>query len=187
VILSSWRAARAEIDHISTNMRSDQPSGTICPLPALTRTIPGEQTDIRSGGGPVRWYSRVFRPREVTGTTDCRDVDIAGGVRSHVQGGRGPEAANCMDRKRLVRNPLTWILAGCCSMSSQPVFDDSRGYTQVSTSQALTQISSGNVSNAVIEDKEQQLRLDLKSPSPRTTATETRFHGQGHRPVPVRW
>jgi len=43
-------------------------------------------------------------------------------------------------------------------------FDDTRGYTQVSTSQALTQISDGNVSNAVIEDKEQQLRLDLKTP-----------------------
>jgi cell division protease FtsH len=70
-----------------------------------------------------------------------------------------------MDRKRLLRNPLTWILAALLLyVVFSQFFDDSRGYTQVSTSQALTQVSSGNVSNAVIEDKEQQLRLDLKTP-----------------------
>ena len=70
-----------------------------------------------------------------------------------------------MDRKRLLRNPLTWIVAALLLyVVFSQFFDDSRGYTQVSTSQALTQISSGNVSNAVIEDKEQQLRLDLKNP-----------------------
>jgi len=70
-----------------------------------------------------------------------------------------------MDRKRLLRNPLTWILAALLLyVVFSQFFDDSRGYSQVSTSQALTQISSGNVSNAVIEDKQQQLRLDLKAP-----------------------
>jgi len=70
-----------------------------------------------------------------------------------------------MDRKRLLRNPLTWILAALLLyVVFSQFFDNSRGYSQVSTSVALTQISSGNVANAVIEDKEQQLRLDLKSP-----------------------
>jgi cell division protease FtsH len=70
-----------------------------------------------------------------------------------------------MDRKRLLRNPLTWILAALLLyVVFSQFFDDSRGYSQVSTSVALTQISSGNVSNAVIEDKQQQLRLDLKAP-----------------------
>jgi cell division protease FtsH len=70
-----------------------------------------------------------------------------------------------MDRKRLLRNPLTWILAALLLyVVFSQFFDGSRGYSQVSTSVALTQISSGNVSNAVIEDKQQQLRLDLKAP-----------------------
>ncbi|HEY1972535.1 MAG TPA: ATP-dependent zinc metalloprotease FtsH [Pseudonocardia sp.] len=70
-----------------------------------------------------------------------------------------------MDRKRLLRNPLTWILAALLLyIVFSQFFDDSRGYTQVPTSQALTQITTGNVANATIEDKEQQLRLDLKDP-----------------------
>ncbi|WP_037067500.1 ATP-dependent zinc metalloprotease FtsH [Pseudonocardia acaciae] len=70
-----------------------------------------------------------------------------------------------MDRKRLIRNPLTWILAALLLyVVFSQFFDDSRGYTQVPTSQALTQVTSNNVANATIEDKEQRLRLDLKAP-----------------------
>ncbi|HTK64765.1 MAG TPA: ATP-dependent zinc metalloprotease FtsH [Pseudonocardia sp.] len=70
-----------------------------------------------------------------------------------------------MDRKRLLRNPLTWILAALLLyiMVSQ-FFDDARGYTQVPTSQALDQVATHNVANGIIEDKEQRLRLDLVRP-----------------------
>ena len=70
-----------------------------------------------------------------------------------------------MDRKRLLKNPLVWLLAVVLVwLVFSQFLDDSRGYTQVPTSQALTQISGNNVANATIEDKEQQLRLDLKAP-----------------------
>ena len=75
---------------------------------------------------------------------------------------RPPAGRKCMDRKRLLRNPLLWIAAVLLLYFVFTVlFDDSRGYTQVPTSQALTQVAENNVSNATIEDKEQRLRLTL--------------------------
>ncbi|HEX7305603.1 ATP-dependent zinc metalloprotease FtsH [Lentzea sp.] len=68
-----------------------------------------------------------------------------------------------MDRKRLLRNPLLWIAAVLLLYFVFTVlFDDSRGYHQVKTSQALAQVREGNVKEATIEDKEQRLRLTLK-------------------------
>jgi cell division protease FtsH len=70
-----------------------------------------------------------------------------------------------MDRKRLLRNPLTWFVAALLLyVIFSQFFSDSRGFTQVPTSQALSQVTSGNVASATIEDKEQQLRLELKEP-----------------------
>lgn len=67
-----------------------------------------------------------------------------------------------MDRKRLLRNPLLWLLAVLLLFYAFSVlFDDTRGYQDVSTSTALQQISQGNVAEATIEDKEQRLRLTL--------------------------
>src|ERR1700744_6622826 len=78
-----------------------------------------------------------------------------------------------MDRKRLLRNPLLWVVALLLVYYAFiTLFDDTRGYTQVPTSEALSQISAGNVSDATIGDKEQQLRLDLKSPDPANGATK---------------
>ncbi|MFN3600668.1 MAG: ATP-dependent zinc metalloprotease FtsH [Dietzia sp.] len=52
--------------------------------------------------------------------------------------------------------------------------DDERGYTEVDTSVALAQIDAGNVREATIEDREQQLRLTLESPiTPEEGADET--------------
>jgi cell division protease FtsH len=69
-----------------------------------------------------------------------------------------------MDRKRLLRNPLIWILAAILVYFTFSVlFDDTRGYTQVPTSVALAQIESGNVKDALVEDREQRLRLTLTS------------------------
>ncbi|MBA8826562.1 cell division protease FtsH [Saccharopolyspora lacisalsi] len=67
-----------------------------------------------------------------------------------------------MDRKRLLRNPLLWFLAVLLLFYGFNVlFDDTRGYTDVPTSQALQQINQGHVSEVTIEDKEQRLKLTL--------------------------
>ena len=69
-----------------------------------------------------------------------------------------------MDRKRLLRNPLIWILAAILVYFTVSVlFDDTRGYTQVDTSVALSQIDSGNVKSALVEDSNQRLRLTLST------------------------
>jgi cell division protease FtsH len=71
-----------------------------------------------------------------------------------------------MDRKRLLRNPLLWILAVVLLyLAFSTIFDDNRGFTQVSTTQAISQITGGNVDKATLEDKEQQLKLTLKDPA----------------------
>jgi cell division protease FtsH len=70
-----------------------------------------------------------------------------------------------MDRKRLLRNPLIWILAAILVyFTFSLLFDDTRGYTKVDTSVALAQIDAGNVTQAQIEDREQRLRLTLAQP-----------------------
>ncbi|WP_232661560.1 ATP-dependent zinc metalloprotease FtsH [Pseudonocardia sp. TRM90224] len=70
-----------------------------------------------------------------------------------------------MDRKRLLRNPLIWILAAILVYFTFSVlFDDTRGYSKVDTSVALSQIDSGNVKSATVEDREQRLRLELIRP-----------------------
>ncbi|MEJ3657363.1 ATP-dependent zinc metalloprotease FtsH [Actinomycetes bacterium KLBMP 9759] len=70
-----------------------------------------------------------------------------------------------MDRKRLLRNPLIWILAAILVYFTFSVlFDDTRGYSKVDTSVALSQIDGGNVKSATVEDREQRLRLELNQP-----------------------
>nr|BFF01589.1 hypothetical protein GCM10020241_32640 [Streptoalloteichus tenebrarius] len=70
-----------------------------------------------------------------------------------------------MDRKRLLRNPLLWILAVVLLyMSFSYLLDDTRAYKQVGTSKAIEQLANNNVQEATLEDKEQRLRLTLKSP-----------------------
>jgi len=69
-----------------------------------------------------------------------------------------------MDRKRLLRNPLLWLVAVVLIvLAVNTLFDSDRGYTQVPTSQAIAQIDSGNVKEANLEDKEQQLKLQLNN------------------------
>jgi cell division protease FtsH len=67
-----------------------------------------------------------------------------------------------MDRKRLLRNPLLWILVVLLLIFGISTLSDSdRGYTEIPTSQAIEQIRSGNVKEATLEDREQQLKLTL--------------------------
>ena len=70
-----------------------------------------------------------------------------------------------MDRKKLLRNPLLWVVAGLLLYYAFSfLLDDTRGYTKITTSQALEQLTSRNVAQATLEDKEQRLRLTLQSP-----------------------
>ncbi|MFC5286798.1 ATP-dependent zinc metalloprotease FtsH [Actinokineospora guangxiensis] len=70
-----------------------------------------------------------------------------------------------MDRKRLLRNPLLWILAVLLIyFAFSMLFDDTRGYTAVPTSKAVAQIEANNVKAVELGDKEQQLKLTLNSP-----------------------
>src|SRR5829696_741867 len=67
-----------------------------------------------------------------------------------------------MDRKRLLRSPLLWIAAALLLyFTFSALFDDTRGYKQIPTSRALEQVTSGNVKEALLEDKEQRLKLTL--------------------------
>jgi cell division protease FtsH len=70
-----------------------------------------------------------------------------------------------MDRKRLLRNPLVWILVVLLLyFLISMLFDDTRGYTEVPTSKAVSQVTAGNVAKAELEDKEQRLKLTLRKP-----------------------
>ncbi|SFP54128.1 cell division protease FtsH [Amycolatopsis arida] len=70
-----------------------------------------------------------------------------------------------MDRKRLLKNPLLWIVAVLLLyFAFSSIFDGDRNYTEIPTSQAMEQIRSGNVKEATLEDKEQQLKLTLNTP-----------------------
>ncbi|MFC4946764.1 ATP-dependent zinc metalloprotease FtsH [Pseudonocardia sp. GCM10023141] len=84
-----------------------------------------------------------------------------------------------MDRKRLLRNPLIWILAAILVYFTFSVlFDDTRGYTQVPTSVALNEISAGHVKDALVEDREQRLRLTLNTPLDGSSQIITQYPAQ---------
>ena len=84
-----------------------------------------------------------------------------------------------MDRKRLLRNPLIWILvAVLVYLTFSLLFDDTRGYSRVDTSVALAQIESGNVTSALVEDREQRLRLELEEPFEGSTQILTQYPTQ---------
>ncbi|SDF85206.1 ATP-dependent zinc metalloprotease FtsH [Pseudonocardia oroxyli] len=81
-----------------------------------------------------------------------------------------------MDRKRLLRNPLIWILVVVLVYFGFSVlFDDTRGYAQVPTSTAIAQIDARNVASATIEDREQRLRLELTNPVDGSTKILTQY------------
>jgi len=67
-----------------------------------------------------------------------------------------------MERKKLIRSPWLWVgLAVLLFFVIQPLFSGGGDYTEVKTSVALEQLASGNVSEAIINDKEQTLELTL--------------------------
>jgi cell division protease FtsH len=70
-----------------------------------------------------------------------------------------------MERSRFFRRPLVWIvLVVAAALVLSFSLTGGPSYTTAKTSDVLAQINSGNVSKALIEDKEQTVQLDLKSP-----------------------
>ena len=77
----------------------------------------------------------------------------------------GRKAVRQMDRKRLLRSPLLWVaVILVVYLLYSYLSDDTRGYTQEPTSVALAQLTGKNVQTATIDDKEQRIRLVLKTP-----------------------
>jgi cell division protease FtsH len=69
-----------------------------------------------------------------------------------------------MDRRRIVRSPLFWIVvAAILFFAMNGLFRGNGGFSEVDTSTALAQIDAGNYSKVTINDKEQTLDLTLNS------------------------
>ncbi|MDQ2839042.1 MAG: ATP-dependent zinc metalloprotease FtsH [Actinomycetota bacterium] len=69
-----------------------------------------------------------------------------------------------MDRKRLARSPILWVALAVILVFILPqLLTGGSSYKSVKTSDALSQISAGNVKSATIHDKESSVDLDLKS------------------------
>ncbi|WP_033292888.1 ATP-dependent zinc metalloprotease FtsH [Amycolatopsis jejuensis] len=67
-----------------------------------------------------------------------------------------------MNRKSVLRNPLLWIVAGLLALFAyNTIFDSDRGYAQAPISVAMGQVAQNHVKEASLEDKEQQLKLQL--------------------------
>ena len=68
-----------------------------------------------------------------------------------------------MERKKIFRSVWFWVaLVVLVALTFSTLFTGNGGYQEVSTSTALAQFDSGNVSSATINDKEQTLDLELK-------------------------
>ena len=68
-----------------------------------------------------------------------------------------------MNRKNVIRTLTVIAVVLLLGWSFFYFSDDTRGYKPVDTSVAVAQINADNVNSAQIDDREQQLRLDLKS------------------------
>src|SRR5215475_5001742 len=84
-----------------------------------------------------------------------------------------------MERSRFFRRPLVWIiLVVAAALVLSFSLTGGPSYTTAKTSDVLAQINSGNVSKALIEDKEQTVQLDLKSPIKVDGQSTTKIQGQ---------
>ena len=68
-----------------------------------------------------------------------------------------------MNRKNVIRTLTVVAVVLLLGWSFYYFSDDTRGFKPVDTSVAMSQISSDNVKSAQIDDREQQLRLELKN------------------------
>ncbi len=84
-----------------------------------------------------------------------------------------------MERTRFFRRPVVWIvlvIIGAIAVSS--LFTGGQSYSQVTTSDLLAQLQNGNVQKVLIEDKEQTVDFDLKSPATFNGASTNRIKAQ---------
>ena len=77
-----------------------------------------------------------------------------------------------MNRKNVIRTLMVIAAVLVLGWSFFYFSDDTRGFKPVDTSVAVAQISSDNVKNAQIDDREQQLRLTLKNGSEATGGSD---------------
>src|SRR6202021_1828972 len=68
-----------------------------------------------------------------------------------------------MNRKNVIRTLTAIAVVLLLGWSFYYFSDDTRGYKAVDTSVAMAQINSDNIKSAQIDDREQQLRLELKN------------------------
>src|SRR5215470_14176091 len=129
-----------------------------------------QEGDTEGHGVPSN--SRGF-PRISAGRAVC-DGRIAGGARAegegkrqartHGSGGAGRFGApkSSMERNRLLRRPLIWIIlvVGAAILLSY-VLNGSPSYTQAKTSDVLTILTqqANNIQKVTIQDKEQTVEL----------------------------
>lgn len=67
-----------------------------------------------------------------------------------------------MERTRFFRRPVIWIiLVIAAAIAASSFFTGGPSYHRVETSVALDKLNEGNIKNAVYEDKEQTLQLEL--------------------------
>src|SRR5665213_2124325 len=78
-----------------------------------------------------------------------------------------------MNVKRYARGPLFWVLLIVVFLVLlNGLWSSGSSFKSVSTSQVVSNISSGNVVTAVFHDKEQTVQLTMKTPLPGTTTTK---------------
>src|SRR5690606_25732928 len=81
-------------------------------------------------------------------------------------GGAGRRALNySMERTRFFRRPVVWIILviiGAIAIGS--FFTRGDEYSDVTASVARERLESGGITSAVLEDREQVLKLDLAEP-----------------------
>ncbi|EUA31200.1 ftsH Extracellular family protein [Mycobacterium xenopi 3993] len=77
-----------------------------------------------------------------------------------------------MNRKNVIRTLTAIAVVLLLGWSFFYFSDDTRGYKPVDTSVAMAQIKADNVKSAQIDDREQQLRLTLKSPNSDTNGSD---------------
>src|SRR3954447_13763717 len=70
-----------------------------------------------------------------------------------------------MERKKIFRSVWFWVvLVVLVALAFSSLFRGNGGYQEVSTATAIQQITDGNATKVTINDKEQTLDLDLKTP-----------------------
>ncbi len=134
----------------SADWVNDAPAGGICPCGACF-DLAGTPVRCRSlgphvpaSGAPIghRRRSSCFRPAILAESGPVSPLRRVSPPENLAREGEGRHGRSCMDRKRLLRNPLIWILAAILVYFTFSVlFDDTRGYTQVDTSVAFAQIA----------------------------------------------